>query len=210
METSKRFSLAESLRSAIAGGELPPGTRLKEQALAEEYGASRPTVREALGTLASEGLLTQIPNVGVLVKELSADEILDAMRVRHTLDMLAATRIIEDASNGRLNRVEEGLVTYCKAMTSLDESDRLQAHLAFHREIWAASDSEVLLQHWPLTASHISLAIAIESRAHNDRTHDVASHELLVAKLRERNLDEIRQAFYDHTVIAATKMLDGI
>ena len=53
------------LRRAVFDGELESGTPLREVALAESLGVSRPTVREALGVLVAEGLATREPNRGV-------------------------------------------------------------------------------------------------------------------------------------------------
>ena len=57
--------VADELRRAVFDGELESGTPLREVALAESLGVSRPTVREALGVLVAEGLATREPNRGV-------------------------------------------------------------------------------------------------------------------------------------------------
>ena len=59
--------VAEELRRAVFDGELESGTPLREVALAESLGVSRPTVREALTVLVAEGLATREPNRGVAV-----------------------------------------------------------------------------------------------------------------------------------------------
>ena len=59
--------VAEELRRAVFEGELESGTPLREVALAESLGVSRPTLREALALLVAEGLATREPNRGVSV-----------------------------------------------------------------------------------------------------------------------------------------------
>src|SRR4029079_6480058 len=51
--------VAECLRRAVCEGELDAGTPLREVALAESLGVSRPTLREALALLVAEGLGTR-------------------------------------------------------------------------------------------------------------------------------------------------------
>ena len=55
-----------ALRDRIIAGELRPGTAVTEEAIAEELGVSRATVRQALNTLMLEGLLTRHPTTRVL------------------------------------------------------------------------------------------------------------------------------------------------
>src|SRR5690348_18481366 len=54
--------VADELRRAVFEGEIESGTPLREVAIAESLGVSRPTVREALALLVAEGLATREPN----------------------------------------------------------------------------------------------------------------------------------------------------
>src|SRR6185503_18284298 len=54
--------VADELRAAILRGAYPPGTRLRQEELAAQYGASRVPIREALRTLEAEGLVTTVAN----------------------------------------------------------------------------------------------------------------------------------------------------
>ena len=69
-ESPLHQQLAAAVRRAIDGGSLRPGDRVPgENTLMRRYGVSRWTSREALATLASEGLITKIPKVGTFVRE---------------------------------------------------------------------------------------------------------------------------------------------
>ena len=61
----------------ILSGELKPGQRVNEQALAGRLGVSRGPIREALRALERSGLLTSVVNQGVFVREI-ADRLLQA------------------------------------------------------------------------------------------------------------------------------------
>lgn len=64
------IQIAEHIRERIASGEYPVGTQIPtENELAAQLGASRPTVRQALGLLAREGLLTRVQGSGTFVSE---------------------------------------------------------------------------------------------------------------------------------------------
>ena len=59
-----RSQVVEMLRAAITGGQFTPGQRLVEKDLCDSMGVSRPSVREALRQVESEGLIVTIPNRG--------------------------------------------------------------------------------------------------------------------------------------------------
>src|SRR5260370_7585588 len=64
--------LAEKLRAELLDGTLQPGTRLREDELAERFAVGRYTVRSALRTLVTAGLLEHEVNRGARVTELSS------------------------------------------------------------------------------------------------------------------------------------------
>ena len=79
----------ERLREQILSGKLEPGAELAEVALSEQLGVSRGPVREALGRLASEGLVTVRPRRGAVVRSLSTEEFLELYQVREALERMA-------------------------------------------------------------------------------------------------------------------------
>ncbi|MFC9995832.1 GntR family transcriptional regulator [Nocardia sp. NPDC127526] len=62
--------MAANLRDAISQGEYPPGTTLpKQEELAERYDVNIKTIRQAVGVLEAEGLVTPIRRRGTVVRE---------------------------------------------------------------------------------------------------------------------------------------------
>jgi DNA-binding GntR family transcriptional regulator len=98
--------LASQLHARVLSGELPSGTRLRQEALAEEFGVSRTPVREALRKLQAGGLVELQPHRGAVVRGLSSREIRDAYEVRATLEALAARLAAERVSREQLKRLE--------------------------------------------------------------------------------------------------------
>ena len=102
--------LAASIQARVLNGEIPMGTRLRQESLAAEFGVSRTPVREALRKLQASGLVEVQPNRGALVRGPTAHEIREAYEVRAELEglaaELAATRI-RDAELRRLRRAQE-------------------------------------------------------------------------------------------------------
>src|SRR3954465_2999259 len=79
----------DHLRSEILAGHLEPGTELAEVALSEQLGVSRGPLREAIGRLAAEGLVTVRPRRGAVVRSLSKEEFVELYQVREALELMA-------------------------------------------------------------------------------------------------------------------------
>lgn len=82
-------SITKELRRMLVEGELVPGQRLSEAALADSLQISRNTLREAFRVLTREGLLTHEPNRGVTVAEPDMASIIDIYRVRRFIECTA-------------------------------------------------------------------------------------------------------------------------
>jgi DNA-binding GntR family transcriptional regulator len=80
--------IATSLREAILSGLYAPGARIRQEDLAEEFGASRLPVREALRILESDGLVTLVANTGAWVAHLSLDECQEMYQIRERIEPL--------------------------------------------------------------------------------------------------------------------------
>ena len=68
-------NLVANIRKLIVEGDLEPGAKVPERILSERYGVSRTPLREALKTLASEGLLELLPHRGARVARLTAEDV---------------------------------------------------------------------------------------------------------------------------------------
>lgn len=88
---SAKDVLVERIRELIYSGELAPGERIGVQELAERFGLSRTPVRDALWHLNSEGLLRIAPRVGVFVRQIPPQEVLEVYRMKGALEPIMAS-----------------------------------------------------------------------------------------------------------------------
>lgn len=93
-----RNQVAHSLRTAISDLQFKPGQVLIERELCEMTGASRPSVREALRQLESEGLVTSVTGKGTIVSSLSPAEAVEVCQIRAVLEGLAGKLFTENAT----------------------------------------------------------------------------------------------------------------
>lgn len=135
---------AESLRRAIVIGRYKPGERLVEEKLSAELGISRVPIREALRTLAAEGLVELRPNRGASVAPVSPQLAGDLVEVRATLEGLnarLAARHHEPAIVDELRAVlEEG--NKAARVRSVPELVRLNGE--FHDKLAEAGGNAIL------------------------------------------------------------------
>jgi DNA-binding GntR family transcriptional regulator len=97
--------VARALRKQILDGELVPGQRIVQDAVANQLGTSRIPVREALRELASEGLVLIEPDVGARVRSLDSAELLEVYMMREALEPLAVLHAVEHLTDGQLHEM---------------------------------------------------------------------------------------------------------
>ncbi len=94
------LQICEQIAQSILEGIFVPGERLREVELAESFGVSRATIREALRLLEQRGLVRIFPQRGAHVTQLSAKELDDLFEIRASLlatgSRLAAAHCHED------------------------------------------------------------------------------------------------------------------
>lgn len=85
--------IAAKVGDRIIGGALPPGARVGEQDLADEFAVSRGPVREAIRILEREGLVAVLPRRGAVVTNLSAGELRELFEIRAGLFEIALRKV---------------------------------------------------------------------------------------------------------------------
>jgi DNA-binding GntR family transcriptional regulator len=143
--TTLRARVYHHLRDGILSNRIPPGTLLQEVPLAGSLGVSRGPVREALGDLAAEGLVTITPRRGAVVSTLTRRDFLDAYQVREALEVTAVRLAVP-----RMTR--ESFLTLERAQERMIEADArgdflgfFDANTAFHEAWVVASGNGKLL-----------------------------------------------------------------
>jgi DNA-binding GntR family transcriptional regulator len=138
--TSTAERVADILRSRIAEGYFPPGTRLSEDNIGGALGVSRNTLREAFRLLTHERLLVHELNRGVFVRVLTVEDVEDIYRVRRLVEC-AVVRGLGDppyAVDGLAAAVEEGMA----AAREGDWKGVSTANIHFHRALVALAGSD--------------------------------------------------------------------
>lgn len=140
-----RDKVAEHIRAAILAGQFKPGERLVEDRLAEEFGVSRNPIREAIRTLASEGLIEVTARRGAVVASLSPEEADELLEVRATLEAANARLAARRRDPAIVAQLEHVLARGDAAIAAerLEELPRLNEE--FHAHLAQAGHNRVLV-----------------------------------------------------------------
>jgi DNA-binding GntR family transcriptional regulator len=134
--TTTADAVAAQLRIALHQGRWAPGSPLRQEDLAAEFGVSRIPVREALNKLQAEGLIVVEPNRGAFVARLSADEVREIFDLRVLLECDALRHAIPQHTPRSLRQL-------AALQAELDAEDDptlwLATDAAFHEVLYAPS-----------------------------------------------------------------------
>ena len=135
-----------TLRKAILKGELKPGERLMEIALAERLGGSRTPVREAMRKLELEGLVVMIPRRGAQVANITEKDLNDVLEVRIALENLSIENACMRMTEEQLEELWNAAKNFEATMAEGNLVKLAEADVAFHEVIYKSSDNRRLNQ----------------------------------------------------------------
>ena len=136
----------QTLRKAILRGELKPGERLMEIALANKLGVSRTPVREAIRMLEQEGLVIMIPRKGAQVAQITMKDLNDVLEVRMGLEELAMQFACKRITPEQVAELRRALLEIERLLATDDVTALAQADVDFHDIIYRATDNRRLNQ----------------------------------------------------------------
>lgn len=129
---------------SISERKLRPGTRLKEEQLAEIFAVSRARVRQALSALERDGLVTLIPNRGAYISEPSIDEARDIFFARRTIEAQLVRRLAAGRRVADIASLHEHVAREREACDRGDKTDIVRLSGGFHLLIGELAGSPYL------------------------------------------------------------------
>ena len=195
-------SLCQAIRDAVLAGHLAPGTALGEAAVAQAYGVSRLTAREALGLLVASGLLVRERNRSAVLPVLTADDRAGLLDARLAVEAAAVrSRQLDAAVLDRLHAATQRLRTMAD---HADERTVWRAELAFHRDLVAASSNAWLIRAYgPIEAGMV--AAQMEGSGHDSGLRLAVQHGRILRALREGDRDTAARELADHLVASDSR-----
>jgi len=212
--------IADQIRSSILNGDFTPGDKLPpERELAEMFGVSRPSVREALNMLASSGLVESYQGGGTVVKSLmessgvnplsemiriEGERALDVIEVRKGIEAWTAWYAAQRAMPEDLAKLESIIGEMGRNLEGLKPSEDLDAN--FHTVIARATGNVVWLH---LMQSIFDAMKEFQKNVwravyltEGDQRMLFCHHQAIFEAIRDKNPERAREAMLTHLTFA--------
>lgn len=174
---------ADAVRQAILSGRLLPGMPLREAALAAELGISRSTLREAARSLAGEGLVRYQMNRGIVVTEITAQDVADIYAARATVELAAADALTGHRDPAIYASLADLVDQIERAFGHGDTAGVLDGDRQFHATLVAATGSARLRRFYGQLQQEQRLALALSERSRRELGRTADDHRQLLDAL---------------------------
>lgn len=203
-------TVVDRLRDLIVQGELAPGTKLNERVLCDRLGMSRTPLREALKFLASEGLVTLLPNRGAIVAPLDRERVVEIFAVLAALEALAGDLACRHASDADLTEIRalhfEMLAHHARGQLAA----YFRCNQDIHMKILEASGNRTLAATYHSLNAHVRRARYMANLSRDRWDKAVAEHQDILSALETRDGPRLQALLRDHLANKLTLVMEAL
>lgn len=198
------------VRDLIIEGVLEPGSRIDEASLIDELGVSRTPFREALRTLAAEGLVIVRPSKGSVVRKLTPEDVFAMLEVLGHLEQLAGelacARASDDEIAGLVDLHNRMLVHY----RARDRMPYYKLNQEFHSRLTELSKNDILQEMQRNLQARLKRIRYIGNQRPEFWAGAVEDHEAMVSALKARDGKRLGQEMARHIANTWERVKDSI
>lgn len=189
----------QAMLQGMLRGELPPGTWLRQDELADQLGVSKIPVREALQRLCAIGLVRFESNRGVVVGSLSAAEAEENYSLRRAIEPQLLRRAIPRAS----------IVDLAEAEFALDDTERslTEANWAFHRALYRPADWQRALAMTEILHAAVAPYVVLYTEGLGAAANSANEHRAILEACRQHDADAAVELLHSHLDEAADTLV---
>ena len=201
-----RTEVGERLRKAIIERQLPPGSKLTESRLAQEFGVSRAPMREAISALVEEGLLVARPFAGYYVQSLNEQSLRDLYDMRRVLETFAFELVWpkrDEAFRAALHHRHEALLQD-------DKLAAIKAELHLHGTAFEFCGNELLMSTWRSLSGRLQLYWSLHQDIHGRKGARLDAHESYVALACGEDWQAMRDDIAEHVHRGLEKVVESV
>jgi DNA-binding GntR family transcriptional regulator len=195
-KTGAETRLCDAVRTAILERRLAPGTKLQEIPLGAFFGVSRTIVRQALRTLAHEGIVALRDRRVAVVARPSAADVAHVFSARRAIEAAVVEEVCARITRGEIADLRRHVQDEEAAYRRGDRPAGLKLSIGFHRRLGGLARNPVLERYLNELVLQTSLAVALYERP--DRVHAHADHLALLSALARRDARRATRLMREH------------
>lgn len=186
------------LRQMLVEGRIAPGAKLNERELCEALQVSRTPLREAIKTLAAEGLVELVPNRGAIALQMSETDVIHTFEVMAGLESLSGELAARRITDQELAEIKALHFEMLAAWTRRDLPAYYHLNMRIHAAINAAAKNPVLTDTYARVNARLQALRFRSNQDENKWRRAVDEHEAMVAALQARDPAAMREVLGQH------------
>jgi DNA-binding GntR family transcriptional regulator len=196
-DLARSQQIANSLKEEILSGKFPPGVRIRQEDIAEQFGASRSPVREALRILEAEGLINLVAHTGAWISHLSLAECEEMYQIRERVEPLLLRLSIPAMTDSVIAELSD-LVNQMEATNDVETFLKLdrQFHLLSYSKAETALVGDMVNRLWNTTQHYRRAYSRLLASSSFKPAH--YEHHLLLAAIIRRDSDDAERILFGH------------
>jgi DNA-binding GntR family transcriptional regulator len=202
--------VAERLRVLIDSGELAPGTRLNEIELCSTMGVSRTPLREAIRSLATEGLIELQPNRGAIVSIVSQEDVTEILPIMASLEGLGgrlAAMHMDQSKIAQVRKIHDQMIAHYK---NNEVAEYFETNRLIHELITEGSGNQTLVDTINSLSAKVRRARFSAQMTQESWAKAVSEHEEMIAALEAQDPDRLEAILVQHVETKRATILGSI
>ena len=202
--------IADVLRENIISGNIKGREKLNERRLSDALNISRPPIREAFRTLATEGLITLVPRKGAFVSELSMQEVKEIYEMKSMMESFATRLAIPIMGEREISELDSipNLMEEKIRENSFEEIQRF--NIEFHRKMIEMSKNQKLIRFYESIVLPIRRYQRLGLSAPSSWKISLAEHRNIVKAIRSKNVELAERLTREHTMTATLRVVSRL
>jgi len=202
-------AVQQEIERLINVGELRPGDKLTEAALAERLGVSRGPVREAFRVLEEAGLVQLEKNRGVYVRQVPLGEALEIFDLRAMIEAHVGATLANNATEQQLKNLKKLVLQMEQAVKVVDETTYYRLNIEFHEAMVSYTGNKKLISMYRKLTQELSLFRRRNFSDHALLVTSVDEHRDILDAIGSRNADKAAQALKQHVLMSRERTIQN-
>ncbi len=176
------------LKSLILEGELKPGDRLIERELANQLNISRTPIREALFRLESQGFVKTVPRKGVVVSNISSEEVVEVFNILSSLEVLAA-KLAAQRMDEKTQKILDEKIAELETFLNSSHKDYENIHIDMNMVLYNAAKSPKLFEMLSGLTDYIQMSANMGYETPGRKEQAMKEHLEIMKALRNKEVE---------------------